>query len=103
MPRSIWTNRAVASGITSRVIEYSQSKEEAMGANSVDGGNSVGGGAPDLKEIHDFLIDLAYKAGEIISSALPLNNSVDSKKNSQSELIPWSQRSSLSGDKLMAL
>jgi myo-inositol-1(or 4)-monophosphatase len=36
----------------------------------------------NLQEVHDFLIDLAFKAGEIITNALPEINSSDSKKNS---------------------
>ncbi|PGH17525.1 hypothetical protein AJ79_01125 [Helicocarpus griseus UAMH5409] len=43
-------------------------------------------GTPDLQEIHDFLIDLATRAGEIITGAKPLVNSVDSKKNT-SDLV----------------
>lgn len=38
---------------------------------------------PNLQEIHDFLISLAYKAGEIITTALPESSEVDTKKNSQ--------------------
>lgn len=34
---------------------------------------------PNLQEIHDFLIDLARKAGEMITSANP--SRVDTKKN----------------------
>lgn len=37
---------------------------------------------PDLKEIHDFLVSLAHKAGDIINNALPDNSGTDSKKNS---------------------
>lgn len=37
----------------------------------------------DLKDIHDFLIDLAFKAGEIITNALPNTGSTGSKKNSE--------------------
>lgn len=36
----------------------------------------------NLREIHDFLIDLAFKAGDIITNALPNINGSDSKKNS---------------------
>jgi hypothetical protein len=36
---------------------------------------------PNLNEIHDTLIDLAFKAGEIINNALP-DTGPDSKKNS---------------------
>lgn len=39
---------------------------------------------PDLQEIHDFLVDLAFKAGKTINSALPTVSSTDSKKNSKS-------------------
>ncbi|KAJ9235599.1 hypothetical protein DTO169E5_6054 [Paecilomyces variotii] len=41
---------------------------------------------PDLQEIHDFLVDLAFKAGKTINSALPTVSSTDSKKNS-SDLV----------------
>lgn len=41
---------------------------------------------PDLAEIHDFLVDLASKAGEMITSAHPLINGVGSKKNSKKTL-----------------
>ena len=34
---------------------------------------------PNLQEIHDFLIDLARKAGQMIASANP--STVDTKKN----------------------
>ena len=37
-----------------------------------------------LKDIHDFLISLAYKAGEIITNALPDTSGTGSKKNSSS-------------------
>jgi myo-inositol-1(or 4)-monophosphatase len=37
---------------------------------------------PDLDEICGTLIDLAYKAGEIITSALPATDNTGSKKNS---------------------
>jgi myo-inositol-1(or 4)-monophosphatase len=36
----------------------------------------------NLQQIHDFLIDLAFKAGDIITNALPEVNGSDSKKNS---------------------
>ncbi|KLJ07837.1 hypothetical protein EMPG_16691, partial [Blastomyces silverae] len=48
--------------------------------------NGVKAPAPDLQEIHDFLIDLATRAGEVITGAKPLVNGVDSKKNS-SDLV----------------
>lgn len=38
--------------------------------------------APNLREIHDFLVTLAYRAGEIITNALPEISGTDSKKNS---------------------
>ncbi|GAD95802.1 hypothetical protein PVAR5_4448 [Paecilomyces variotii No. 5] len=41
---------------------------------------------PDLQEIHDFLVDVAFKAGETINGALPTVSSTDSKKNS-SDLV----------------
>jgi hypothetical protein len=34
-----------------------------------------------LKEIHDYLIDLAHEAGERITSAKPSTSTVDLKKN----------------------
>ena len=34
----------------------------------------------DLQEVHDFLIGIAYKAGEMITSAKP--TAADTKKNS---------------------
>jgi hypothetical protein len=37
---------------------------------------------PDLDEICGTLIDLAYKAGEIITGALPGTDNTGSKKNS---------------------
>jgi myo-inositol-1(or 4)-monophosphatase len=37
---------------------------------------------PDLDEICDTLIGLAYKAGEIITGALPGTDTTGSKKNS---------------------
>ncbi|KAJ5469426.1 Inositol monophosphatase 2 [Penicillium diatomitis] len=36
---------------------------------------------PDLQDIHDFLVSLAYKAGEIINNALPDTSGPGSKKN----------------------
>jgi len=36
---------------------------------------------PQLKEIHDFLIDVAKKAGEMIIAANPSTVTADSKKN----------------------
>jgi myo-inositol-1(or 4)-monophosphatase len=37
---------------------------------------------PNLNEIHDFLVSLAFKAGDIINNALPETNDAGSKKNS---------------------
>jgi myo-inositol-1(or 4)-monophosphatase len=34
-----------------------------------------------LKEIHDYLIELAHKAGEMITTAKPGTSTVDLKKN----------------------
>lgn len=36
----------------------------------------------NLQEIHDFLVSLAFRAGEIITNALPDSNGIGSKKNS---------------------
>ena len=41
---------------------------------------------PDLQEIHDFLFDIALKAGDMITSANP--STVDTKKN-----CTWKQSS----------
>lgn len=59
-----------------------------MTVDSVSGAQGVNSReeTPNLQEIHDFLIDLAFKAGETITSALPLINGVGSKKNSESKL-----------------
>lgn len=38
--------------------------------------------APNLQEIHDSLIEIAFRAGSIITSALPATSGTDSKKNS---------------------
>ncbi|EPS26520.1 hypothetical protein PDE_01457 [Penicillium oxalicum 114-2] len=38
--------------------------------------------SPNLQEIHDFLISLAFKAGDIINNALPDTSGPGSKKNS---------------------
>jgi hypothetical protein len=43
----------------------------------------TGDQVPDLKEIHDSLIDLALQAGEIITTSLPRIDSTGSKKNSE--------------------
>ncbi|PGH22986.1 hypothetical protein AJ80_02901 [Polytolypa hystricis UAMH7299] len=50
-----------------------------------------GVGKPDLQGIHDFLIDIAYKAGDMINGAKPLVNGVGSKKNS-SDLVTETDR-----------
>ncbi|KAF3481002.1 uncharacterized protein GIQ15_06349 [Arthroderma uncinatum] len=46
---------------------------------------------PNLSEVHEFLIELAGKAGELITSAHPLINGVGSKKNS-SDLVTETDR-----------
>lgn len=38
--------------------------------------------AIDLQEVHDFLIEVAHKAGKMITSAVPTADSASSKKNS---------------------
>ncbi|KAJ5633038.1 hypothetical protein N7490_009377 [Penicillium lividum] len=38
--------------------------------------------APNLNEIHDFLVSLAHQAGDIITNALPETSGTGSKKNS---------------------
>lgn len=48
--------------------------------------------SPNLNEIHDYLVDLAFKAGEIITNALPETGDAGSKKNSVSSLS-WIQMS----------
>lgn len=45
-------------------------------------GTKASGNAPNLPEIHDFLISIASKAGEIITNALPEVGNADTKKNS---------------------
>jgi myo-inositol-1(or 4)-monophosphatase len=37
---------------------------------------------PNLSEIHDYLIELAFKAGDIINNALPETSGTGAKKNS---------------------
>jgi myo-inositol-1(or 4)-monophosphatase len=37
---------------------------------------------PNLNEIHDFLVALAFKAGDIINNALPETSGTGSKMNS---------------------
>jgi hypothetical protein len=39
---------------------------------------------PNLPEIHDYLIELAFKAGNIINNALPETSGTGAKKNSPS-------------------
>ncbi|KAJ5767887.1 hypothetical protein N7533_000470 [Penicillium manginii] len=46
---------------------------------------------PNLNEIHDTLIDLAFKAGEIINNALP-DTGPDSKKNTSTAKKPTPQQ-----------
>lgn len=53
--------------------------------------NRVERPAFDLDDIHESLVDIAYKAGEIITSALPATNDTGSKKNSQLFLLPGSR------------
>lgn len=48
--------------------------------------NRVENPAFDLDDIHESLVGIAYKAGKIITSALPATNDTGSKKNSQSFL-----------------
>lgn len=38
--------------------------------------------APNLEKIHDFLVSLAFQAGDIITNALPGTGGTGSKKNS---------------------
>ncbi|KAK2738000.1 hypothetical protein FQN55_000806 [Onygenales sp. PD_40] len=52
---------------------------------------ATSGTTPDLLEIHDFLIDLATRAGDMITGAKPLVNGVGSKKNS-SDLVTETDR-----------
>jgi myo-inositol-1(or 4)-monophosphatase len=42
-----------------------------------------GGYSLNLNEIHDTLIEIAYKAGDIINGALPTTGATGSKKNSK--------------------
>lgn len=46
--------------------------------------NMSKGPAPNLQEIHDYFLELAKRAGEMITGAKPLVNGVGSKKNSES-------------------
>lgn len=46
--------------------------------------NFVETSALDLDDIHETLIEIAYKAGDIITGALPATNGAGSKKNSKS-------------------
>ena len=50
--------------------------------NGPNGANGSKGNIPDLQEIHDCFIQLAKEAGDMITGATPLVNSVNSKKNS---------------------
>ena len=65
---------------------------QGIGSN---GPNGFKGNVPDLQEIHDCFIQLAKEAGDMITGATPLVNSVGSKKNSASclfhstTLLPW--------------
>lgn len=43
--------------------------------------------AVDLQEIHDFLIEIAHRAGDMMLASVPKINSVDSKKNCKSMLF----------------
>ena len=52
-------------------------------SNGSNGSNGFKGNVPDLQEIHDYFIELAKVAGDMITGATPLVNSVDSKKNSR--------------------
>lgn len=42
---------------------------------------------PNLNEIHDFLVTLALKSGDIVNKALPGTNATDSKKNSSCSCV----------------
>jgi myo-inositol-1(or 4)-monophosphatase len=42
---------------------------------------------PNLQEIHDFLVELAKKAGEMALAANPSTLTADSKKNCKYDLI----------------
>lgn len=53
------------------------------GTNGANGMNGTNGHTPDLQEIHDVLIELSAKAGEMIMNAHPLVHGVGSKKNSK--------------------
>lgn len=46
--------------------------------------NFVETSALDLDDIHETLIEIVYKAGDIITGALPATNGAGSKKNSKS-------------------
>lgn len=46
--------------------------------------NFVETSALDLDDVHETLIEIAYKAGDIITGALPATNAAGSKKNSKS-------------------
>lgn len=44
---------------------------------------------PNLQEIHDFLISLASKAGEMITTAHPSMSNIDTKKNCKFPESPY--------------
>lgn len=46
--------------------------------------NFIETSALDLDDIHETLIEIAYKAGDIITGALPATNGAGSKQNSKS-------------------
>lgn len=73
---------------TSNGINGINGTNGANGTNGTKGTNGANGHTPDLQEIHDFLIELSSKAGEMIMNAHPLVNGVGSKKNSKIPLLP---------------
>lgn len=40
----------------------------------------------NLNEIHDALVEVAFRAGDIITGALPTGEATGAKKNSKSEI-----------------
>lgn len=62
-------------------MAVNESNHEANGAHGVTNGNAKH--EPNLHEVHDFLVDLAKKAGEMITGAKPIVDEVGSKKNCQ--------------------
>jgi hypothetical protein len=70
---------AIASHSETDALVFSPAGRKANMASSGDSNVP----APSLQEIHDFLIELAFKAGDIILGAIPQVNGVDSKKNSE--------------------